>query len=176
MKRILAILSLICVVMALVPAAALADQYCFSCGTYLNPNNVCRSHPTVYSNDRFRDNAANRISDLSGGMKAAAIANNKGRTEYGVYMKFTPSAGDNGYRINAVDVLVYDPWGNVVQHDHIPQSITCRYGYYWYWDFFSLDEAFGNMINTYGYVPNGVYRMEIYFNGQWAGKTAVKVQ
>ena len=53
--------------------------------------------------------------------------------------------------------------------------MTCQYGYYWYWNFYSLHGLFEQMKSSYGRIVPGTYTMNIYFNSQWAGKVNFKI-
>ena len=142
----------------------------------LSSNRTCPVRPTIYSTRRSRKVGEERAYDINKDFSARTIEDNFGFREYGLYLKFTPGRADNGYYIYRFDTVISDPYGNVVYSSGYDSDMTCTYGYYWYWDFYNLNSMFYDIDNRYGYIPKGVYTMDIYFNYLWAGKTQFRVQ
>jgi len=138
--------------------------------------NKCPVSPAIYSTRRYKDRDKENAYDLNKDFSADAIQRWMGARDYGLYLKFTPGRADNGYQITRFDAAILDPTGEEVFAVGFDDDMKCQYGYYWYWDFFNLDEMFQNLLSSKGYIPTGVYTMHIYFNGMWAGKTQFRVQ
>ena len=143
--------------------------------TTLSPKNKCSAQPTIYCSPRMKVLATGIASDLRSGLSAAAIKKYAGEREYGLYFKFTPKARDDGYLITRFDVIITGPDKQVAFQDGFYDTMQCQKGYYWYWNFFPLQEMFDEQIRKYGSVKTGTYSMDIYFNELWAGKTSFKV-
>ncbi len=143
----------------------------------LSPRNICPITPTIYSMRRYRKNGQGQAYDINKDFSSDTIVRQQGFLEYGLYIKFTPGRTDDGYRIRSIGMVLSDPWGSILREDEDNDvDITCKYRYYWSWDFYSLDSVFSSMISDYGYIPTGVYTIDIYFNHLWAGKTQFRVQ
>lgn len=142
----------------------------------LSPSRICPVTPTVYSMRRYRKIGSDKAYDTQKDFSSSMIVRQQGNQEYGLYLKFTPGRVDDGYYISTIGMVLSDPSGNILEENEYDVSITCKYGEYWHWDFYNLDDVFSSLISTYGYVPNGVYTMDIYFNSLWAGKTQFRVQ
>lgn len=136
----------------------------------LSPDIPCSAHPTVYSSPRYLNTESQKAFDLPYGLSAKQI-NNATNREFGLYFKFTPGGKDAGYRITRFDVVVTAQNGEKLYIDGFDSDMECKAGYYWAWDFFPLEGLFINMRTLYGQVVAGKYRMDIYFNREWAGNT-----
>ena len=141
----------------------------------LSPSNKCIVRPMIYSARRYKDSNKETAYNLKGDFSATTIKNQLGTRQYGLYFKFTPSGKDNGYDIYRFDVVINDPTGEAVYTEGFDTEMTCQAGYYWYWNFFSLDACFRYILDTKGKIRQGYYDMDIYFNRQWAGETAFRV-
>lgn len=145
-------------------------------GSYLDPSNVGPVTPTIYSTRRYRDIGKDKAYDLNGDFSSSMIRRQQGNREYGLYLKFTPGRTDDDYYIWRFDTIVTDPWGDQVFYEGFDSDMTCKFGYYWYWEFYNLNSMFEDLIYQYGNVPKGTYTMDIYFNEKWAGKTQFRVK
>ncbi len=143
--------------------------------TTLSPDNKCPVQPTIYCSPRQKSLTSDIVSDLKS-LSARNIRKYQGSLDYGLYFKFTPKAKDDGYLIYRFDVVMTGPDGTVEFEDGFFDSMECKKNYYWYWKFFSLQDMFDKHIRLYGDVKTGTYRMDIYFNGLWAGKTTFRVE
>ncbi len=141
----------------------------------LSPSNECIVQPTIYTCHRYYDNNRGKAYDLNEKFSVKKIRNNQRSRTYGLYMKFTPSRVDNGYHIHRFDVVISSPSGVSLYTTGFDTDMTCEYGRYWYWDFFSLEEFFAYSLQNYNNIPSGTYRIDIYFNSLWAGKSIFKV-
>ena len=143
--------------------------------TSLSPDNQCPAQPQIYCSPRCKNLDNNQAYDINS-LSAKQINNTSANRSYGLYFKFTPSVKDNGYQINRIDVVVSDTKNNAVLYvDGFDTNIRCQKGYYWAWDFFTLEGLYDNMRGTDGQVVAGQYRMDIYFNQLWAGKTNFRI-
>ncbi len=142
-------------------------------GNFLTPTNKCRTHPTMYCAPRYQDpgKEPQNLKSLS----ASAITANYYSRDYGLYFKFTPARIDNGFYIYRFDTVITDTRGNEIHWEGWDDSMECRYGYYWYWNFYNLRGLFQDMESKYGRIVPGTYVMNIYFNHQWAGKVNFKI-
>ena len=142
-------------------------------GNYLSPTNKCRVHPTMYCAPRYQnpDSEPYNLKSLS----ASAITSNYDIRDYGLYFKFTPSRIDDGFYIYRFDTVITDNRGNEIYWEGWDGSMTCQYGYYWYWNFYSLRGFFDALMSSYGRIVPATYTMNVYFNSQWAGKVNFKV-
>lgn len=165
---LLAFLLILCVLAG--TASAAYDEN----GNYLSPYNKCRIHPTMYCAPRYKDYGAESPYNLKG-LSVKSIDANYYNRDYGLYFKFTPSRIDNGFYIYRFDTVVCDSRGNEIYWEGWDDSMTCQYGYYWYWNFYSLHGLFEQMKSSYGRIVPGTYTMNIYFNSQWAGKVNFKI-
>ena len=143
--------------------------------TTLSPENKCSVQPTIYCSPRQKSLTSDIVSDLKS-LSAKNIKKYQGSLDYGLYFKFTPKAKDDGYLILRFDVVITGPDGTVEYEDGFFDTMECKKNYYWYWKFFSLQDVFDSHIRQYGSVKTGTYRMDIYFNGLWAGKTTFRVE
>lgn len=138
----------------------------------LSPNNKCPVQPIIYSNPRALNLSTDKAYDLNKKLSASTIEKDLGTREYGLYFKFTPGGKDNGYVITRFDVIITGPDHTIVHKEGFNDYMECRRGYYWFWDFFSLQEMFEKQLKEKGSIQTGNYTMDVYFNGLWAGKTA----
>lgn len=143
--------------------------------TDLSPNRKCPVQPTIYSKPRYRDTATDKVNNMSKGLSAKQINNPPDYRQYGLYFKFTPSRASNGYQIDRFDVVISDKNGTILYTEGFNANMTCQAGYYWYWDFFSLEGFYDNLRAIYGEVISGRFVMDIYFNSLWAGKTSITI-
>ena len=143
--------------------------------TTLSPENKCPVQPTIYCNPRQWSRSSDIASDLKA-LSAKNIKKYQGTLDYGLYFKFTPKAKDDGYVIKRFDVIITGPDGTVEYENGFFDFMECKKNYYWYWKFFSLQDMFDKHIRQYGDVKTGTYRMDIYFNELWAGKTSFRVE
>ena len=135
----------------------------------LSPDNKCPVQPTIYCSPRQKSISSGKISDLKQ-LSAGSIKKYQGSLDYGLYFKFTPKAKDDGYVILRFDYVITGPDGTVEVEEGFNDYMECRKNYYWYWQFFTLQNIFDRQIRQSGSVTTGTYRMDIYFNGLWAGK------
>ena len=143
--------------------------------TSLSPDNKCPAQAQIYCSPRCKNLDNNQAYDINS--LSAKQINSSSNRSYGLYFKFTPSVMDDGYQINRIDVVVSDANNNTVLYvDGFDTDIQCQRNYYWAWNFFSLDGLYDNMRETDGQVVEGQYRMDIYFNQLWAGKTSFRIQ
>ncbi len=142
----------------------------------LSPDNQCPVHPQIYSSARYLNMETNSAYDMSNGLSARQINNPSANRMYGLYFKFTPGGKDHGYQIDRFDVVISDnKSGEKLYIDGFAANMKCESGYYWAWNFFPLEGLFENQKTLYGEVKAGVYKMDIYFNGLWAGNTVFKI-
>lgn len=163
------------------------DQFCPKDGTpkpesrsggsnsSLSPNNKCPVRPTFYRNLRYRDAGSNTQADYRPGLAVRKIIDDMGRREYGIFLKFTPSRRDSGYEIRRFDVVITGPSGRQLYTEGFNTNMTCQYGYYWAWEFYSLDDFFRQQVSETGTIASGKYLMDIYFNSLWAGQIWFKI-
>lgn len=177
MKRMMTIILALCMMLAMaLPAWAGASSLQFTdYQLQLDPNRKCPVQPQVYCNPRYYNEDTGGAYDLSNGLSAKQINNALSNRSYGLYFKFTPHGKDNGYDINRFDVVVTDRQGNKLYIDGFDSDMQCEAGYYWAWNFFPLEGLFMNMRELYGQVIAGQYKMDIYFNGLWAGSVSFKI-
>ena len=151
------------------------DKKSGSIETSLSPDNKCPAQPQIYCSPRCKNLDNNQAFDTNS--LSAKQINSSSNRSYGLYFKFTPSVKDNGYQINRIDVVVSDAKKNTVLYvDGFDTDMRCQRGYYWAWNFFSLEGLYDKMRETDGQVVAGQYRMDIYFNQLWAGKTSFRIQ
>ena len=142
--------------------------------TSLSPNIKCPTQPTIYCSPRGKNLSNDKAYDTKS-ISVTQINNDAGKRSYGLYFKFTPAAKDDGYLITRIDVVISDAKNKVLFVDGFDTFIRCQKGYYWAWNFFSLDGLYDNMKETDGQIVVGQYRMDIYFNELWAGKTSFRI-
>ena len=180
LKKMIAFLLLLTLCLSLAVPAALGAGSGFQTNKIrqneLSPTKLCPVRPTIYSMRRYRQVGKEDAYDTQKDFSASMIASQRGFREYGLYIKFTPGRTDDGYTISRFDTVLYDPKGNIIQTYGEDTDMLCEYGYFWYWDFYSLDEVFCEMLDSQGSIPLGTYTMDIYFNGLWAGKTQFRMQ
>ena len=178
LKKIVALLAALVFCLSLTCASAVSTgfQTNYNPQTELSPTQLCPIRPTIYSNRRYLQVGKDQAYEINKDFSASMIANQRGFREYGLYIKFTPGRTDDGYYISRFDTVLSDPNGNVVHTFGYDTDMTCKYGYFWFWDFYSLEDVFCNLLDTQGYLPRGVWTMDIYFNGLWAGKTQFRMQ
>lgn len=143
--------------------------------TTLSPDNKCPVQPIIYCSPRQKSLSRDTVSDLES-LSARNIKKYQGSLEYGLYFKFTPKAKDDGYLILRFDYVITGPDGTVELEKGYSDYMECKKNYYWYWEFFSLQDMLDKHIRQYGDVKTGTYRMDIYFNGLWAGKTTFRIE
>ena len=143
--------------------------------TSLSPNLKCPVQPTVYCKPRFFDTTTQKANNMSKGLSAKQINSAPANRQYGLYFKFTPARSADGYQINRFDIVISDSNGQVLYTDGGISFMTCQAGYYWAWDFFSLEGFYENLRAIYGEVVPGRFVMDIYFNSLWAGKTNINI-
>ena len=141
----------------------------------LTPSNKCKVRPMIYSARRYKDANKETAYNLRADFSASTIIDQLGSRQYGLYFKFTPSGRDSGYEITRFDIVINDPSGEAVYTEGFDSDMTCQAGYYWYWNFFSLDQCFRYILDTKGKIRQGTYDMDIYFNRQWAGETSFRI-
>ena len=141
----------------------------------LSPSNKCRVQPMIYSTNRYREIGKDSGYDIRKDFSVKTIQNNRGSKEYGLYFKFTPGGKDNGYLITRFDIVIEDPKKNIIYTEGFDSDMECKKGYYWYWNFFSLQNMFEEQLDTTGTIPLGTFTLHVYFNRLWAGKTTFKV-
>lgn len=143
----------------------------------LSPDDVGSITPTVYSSLRFKNSGDDRGFDINDGyLSADKIQKQSGKREYGLYLKFTPGRADNGAKIERIDFVISDPDDNIILNAGFDTEVVCEYGYYWYWDFFSLDDLFTDLASQTTGIPVGLYTLDIYFNSHWGGTTHFRVK
>ena len=138
--------------------------------TDLSPDNKCPVQPTVYASPRWRDTKTQKAYNLQGGLKAAQIDQNNAGREYGLYFKFTPPASADGYTITRLDFNISDRNGKLLYTTGDNTFMQCTAGYYFAWQFLSLEGFFDALRGTNGKVTSGNFVLDVYFNGLWAGK------
>lgn len=142
----------------------------------LSPDNQCAIRPMIYCNPRWRNLETMKAYDLPNGLQAAQINQNNPNREYGLYFKFTPSAGDDGYLITRFDITISDRDGRLLYTDGGQDFMICQKGYYWAWDFISLKGFFDTIRDSNGKVGTGIFTLDVYFNSQWAGQTRFSIK
>ena len=142
----------------------------------LSTENKSPVDTTFYANPRFRVLGAENAYDLPNGFSAQQINSLSDKREFGLYFKFTPSAKNDGYRIERFDIVISDGTGRELFTDGFNQEMICQRGVYWYWDFFSLKGLFEELRAEHGKVIPGRFTMDIYFNNLWVGKSIINIK
>ena len=153
------------------------EEYMDEYNADLSPDAKCRIHPQIYTSPRYKDKNKDQGYDLKNGLSASQIQKylDSGTREFGLYFKFTPGGGDVDYVIERLDVVIFDPSGKRVYTDGFNQTMTCKKGYYWMINFFSLDGLFRRLYSERGSIPTGRYKMDVYFDRLWTGSVTFVV-
>lgn len=137
----------------------------------LNPNNRCPQTPSVYCSPRYKDPGTLYGYDLRRGLSASQISSDNSGRMYGLYFKFTPRGRNQNYTVTEIDYVIQDKRGNLIFHEHDYEFVQIQPRYYFYINFLDLTGFFNNLKVLNGSITPGSYRLDIYFNGMWAGKT-----
>lgn len=165
---------MICVPASAVTASELREQL-EKAAEGLDPKDKCPQTPTVYCAPRYQDPGANP-QNLKNGLSAKVISGDVSGRKYGLYFKFTPKGKNQNYLITYLNVTIHDSKNNLVYAIGSSTYLQCQPRYYWYWNFFDLEELFDNLKVLNGSITPGKYTMNIYFNRLWAGKTTFTIK
>ena len=143
--------------------------------TSLSPNLKCPVQPAIYTKPRSYDTAAAKANNMAKGLSAKQINSASPGRHFGLYFKFTPARSATGYVIRRIDFVISDTNGQILNVYGIDTTVTCQGGYYWYWDFFPLDELYDALRGINGEVVPGKFVLDLYFNSLWAGRTTVSI-
>lgn len=125
--------------------------------------------------DISMDFKARRGTKLEGrkSLSASEIKDNRATTEYGAYIKLTYSQLKRA-RSYLAHLALKLPDGSVITHLYDTFDLPSGRSYT-YWDFFSFDWYFEQIIKQYGSIPVGQYSWAIYFDGQYVNEYSFRI-
>ena len=143
----------------------------------LSPDNKCVITPQFYSCERYKDRGQEFGQDLNKAFSDRTIRKQLeiGKRDFGLYLKFSPSFSDNGYRIRRIDFVITAPRGKDAYQMGCDTDYTCDNKYFVEWNFLSLMDLFKEQMDSNGSIYKGKYTIDIYFNEKWAGSTTFRV-